>query len=116
MGLGRCWSRLPIYMEKFSLDCHFGAISLMKGRGICSERGHIMAVTKMDIQSGEMVIPAEQVTVDNPVFHFGMNGSSVVLSFSEDESVGLKDEIRDILTAAYEDRIQNDFGSKMRSE
>lgn len=75
-----------------------------------------MAVTKMDMQSGEMVISAELVTDNNPVFHFGMNGSSVVLRFSENESVGLKDEVRDILTAAYEDRIQNNFGLKMRSE
>lgn len=75
-----------------------------------------MAVTKMDMQSAEMVNSAEQMTVDAPVFHFGMNGSSVVLRFSEDESVGLKNEVRDILTAAYEDRIQNDFGSKMKSE
>lgn len=103
-------------MEELFLCCHFGAISLMKSRGICSERGHIMAVTKMNMQSGDMVVPAEQMTVDDPVFHFRMNGSSVVLGFSEDESFGPKDEVRDILTAAHEERIQNDLGSKMRSE
>lgn len=63
-----------------------------------------------------MIIPTEQVPVDNPVFHFGMNGSSVILGLIENESVGLKDEVRDIFTTVYEDRIQNKFELKMSSE
>lgn len=64
-----------------------------------------MAVTQKDMRSEEMAVKAEQAATDNPVLQLRANGSVVMIRFSEEESVGLKEEVRDILTAAFEDRI-----------
>ena len=45
----------------------------------------------------------------NPVLRVRVNGSTVIMRFSTNESVGLKDQIRDILTEARGERLQNEW-------
>ena len=44
---------------------------------------------------------------DNPVLQFHINGSAVMITFSNIETSDIKAIIRDILTESYEERIQN---------
>lgn len=41
-----------------------------------------------------------------PVFQLCINGAAVMVRFSEEESVGVKCRVRDILTGAYGERLQ----------
>ena len=45
----------------------------------------------------------------NPVLRIRVNGSMVIVTFSKNESVGLKDQIRDILTESRGERLQNEL-------
>ena len=40
-----------------------------------------------------------------------INGNSVIMRFSQNETCDIKSKIIDILTAAYEDKIQNKITS-----
>ncbi len=42
----------------------------------------------------------------NPVFRLRINDANVVIRFSETESFGVKDRVREILTEAYEERFE----------
>lgn len=42
----------------------------------------------------------------NPVFRLRINDANVVIRFSETESSGVKDRVREILTEAYEERFE----------
>ena len=43
----------------------------------------------------------------NPVLRVRVNNLTVIVTFSENENIGLKDRVRDILTEAYEERLQD---------
>ena len=45
----------------------------------------------------------------NPVFYLDVNSTTVTLRFCEVETKDLKERVRDILTAAYEERFQQMF-------
>ncbi|MCI9071417.1 MAG: hypothetical protein HFH80_01155 [Lachnospiraceae bacterium] len=42
----------------------------------------------------------------NPIFQLCISGGDVMVRFSAEESVDVKSRVRDILTGAYEERIQ----------
>ena len=50
---------------------------------------------------------------DSPVFQLHINGSSVMVRFSNIETLDIKARIRDILTESYEERIQNNVQTYM---
>jgi len=52
-----------------------------------------------------------QQNVENPAFCLRVNGVSVTIRFSEDESADIKNKVREILTEAYEDRFQKILAS-----
>ena len=43
----------------------------------------------------------------SPVFKLDINGTSVIVMFSNIETPDIKARVRDILTESYEERIQN---------
>ena len=45
----------------------------------------------------------------NPVLQIRVNGSTVIMRFSTNESKGLKDQIRDILIGTRGERLQNEL-------
>ena len=44
----------------------------------------------------------------NPVIRFHTNRSTITITFSEEESIGVKAVILDILSEAYRERLQRD--------
>ena len=45
----------------------------------------------------------------NPVLEWYVNHAVVTVAFSTQEGVNVKEQIRDILTQAYEERLQNEM-------
>ena len=50
----------------------------------------------------------------SPVFKLDINGTSVMVRFSNIETPDIKARVRDILTESYEERIQNTVQKYMR--